>query len=149
MSRQILIAAGVSDIEIIIEKIKEQGGWICKSFPHSTYVSRDVVNILAEYEGTQVVHFCFGESADREITVEAAPIRPHARGLMMYPGRIYVSTLSLESDNIRQVWDRVAAFTRKHFIKRIDEIGNRRRITYVGPSAKLWLEEQSHFLYCC
>ena len=148
MSRQILIAAGVSDMEIIIDKLKEQGGWICKSFPKSIYISRDMVSIIAECEIEQSIHFRFSENDDREITLDTAPIRPHAKGLMMYTGRIYVDTYSLESDSIREVWERVAAFTRKRFIKRIDEIGNRRRITYVGPSAKLWLEEQSHFLYC-
>ena len=148
MSRQILIAARASDVEMLIEQFKEQGGWIHKSYPNSTYVSRDRVEIIAESEEQQVIRFRFNEKDDGEISLDSSPIRPHASGQMMYWGTIYASTRDLRSDCIRQPWERIAAFTRKHFVKRSGDSENSRRAIYVGPSAKLWLEEQNHFLYC-
>ena len=161
-SRQFQIAALLGDARILLDHCFGSGGEVhsvvTEGQPYWKHSSpQDPPALDVESARTQKWLVRFGEVPKK--AYELSPtiellfqgIWSEGQGLMLKPGRVYCSMISMEDPRARECWLGLETIIKKTYAKNsVPSLSPRgkptRSVTYVGPAAQVWLAEPHHSL---
>jgi len=146
MGRQLEFVTREADARLAIEKCVEAGGKLQLSVPTVPVVD-GVPTVPLDSNGLKSeVNFVFG-FGDLKGGIELSFNRTVSKNgkSWILPGRVYVSTGSLEVPCVNAAWKSLSSYIRRHFHKHREPAGTQ-NVYYIGPAAFEWLKGQNHHL---